>query len=185
VVGLAVPRAVAGASSVTRPIRVLIQNRGDHAEVIAAAQLGEGVTSGLVRLQVTVEDDDGEGCLPALVELDSIRNARTFASGPKLLRPRRVLTIHYLVTHQCAAPRPRSGADATPGDYRHTATVHHEVLDGEPDGHPEDDACPHDALGGGRDPNPPPHGVRDRGCGARKPDGTRGAPVLTDVVPRG
>ncbi len=141
-VGLVVPRTVAGASPGTRPVRVWVQNRSDHAEVVEAADLGDGVTSGLVRLQVTVEDGDGEGCLPALVQLDSARNARTFARRPKLLQPRRVLTVHYLVTYACVDPRPRSGADATPGDYRHVASVHHEVLDGGADGHPEDDACP-------------------------------------------
>lgn len=30
--------------------------------------------------------------------------------------------------------------------------------------------------------NPPPKGVKDRGCGTRKPDGTLGNPVQTDAL---
>jgi hypothetical protein len=48
--------------------------------------------------------------------------------------------------------------------------------------HTADDACPHDALPNQTDPNPPPKGVKDRGCGTRKPDGTLGNPVQTDAL---
>jgi hypothetical protein len=66
-------------------------------------------------------------------------------------------------------------------DLRYIARVHHEAIDGLPDGHPPDDVCPHDALPGGVDPFPDDK-IKDKGCGGKKPDGTLGADVLTDVV---
>ena len=42
--------------------------------------------------------------------------------------------------------------------------------------------CPRDALPGGVDSLPPPKGIKDNGCGAKKADRTLGAPVMTDVV---
>ena len=52
---------------------------------------------------------------------------------------------------------------------------------GDPDSHPADDSCP-------RSVTPPyavdpyPDGkIRDKGCGAKKPDKTRGGEVLIDV----
>jgi hypothetical protein len=54
---------------------------------------------------------------------------------------------------------------------------------GDPDSHPEDDSCPHNALAtpGHRDPNPD-NTIVDKGCGAKKPDGTFGKPVLTNIT---
>ncbi|PYJ10009.1 MAG: hypothetical protein DME93_11990, partial [Verrucomicrobia bacterium] len=95
---------------------------------------------------------------------------------------KRKLTVNYLVTYNCTAAQRRSTNDATPGDYNYVATVHHDVLDGYSDTHTADDACPHDAFPNQTDPNPPPKGVKDRGCGTRKPDGTLGNPVQTDAL---
>jgi len=175
-------KTVTVASAVTASVRVQIQNRSDHAETIEAADLDDGVTTGLVRLVVTVVDDDGEGCLAPIVALDNTKNATTFSRGPKVLKPRQTLTVNYLVTYNCTAAQRRNTNDATPGDYNYVATVHHDVLDGKSDTHTADDACPHDALPNQTDPNPPPKGVKDRGCGTRKPDGTLGNPVQTDAL---
>jgi len=175
-------KTVTVASAVTAGVRVQIQNRSDHAETIEAADLDDGVTTGLVRLGVTVVDDDGEGCLAPIVALDNTKNATTFSRGPKVLKPRQTLTVNYLVTYNCTAAQRRNTNDATPGDYNYVATVHHDVLDGKSDTHTADDACPHDALPNQTDPNPPPKGVKDRGCGTRKPDGTLGNPVQTDAL---
>jgi hypothetical protein len=73
-------------------------------------------------------------------------------------------------------------ADPSRGDYNHVATVYHDVLDGNADDHAADDSCPHDALPGNLDPNPPPKGVKDKGCGAKITLTTFGAPVQTDVI---
>jgi hypothetical protein len=65
-------------------------------------------------------------------------------------------------------------------DYSWSASVSHSAL-GSGDAHPADDVCP-------RTVNPPgqvdalPNGkIVDKGCGAKKPDKTFGAPVQTDV----
>ena len=62
-----------------------------------------------------------------------------------------------------------------------SAQVHRAAL-GEPDVHPADDVCP-------RSVTPPsvvdpyPDGkIHDKGCGAKKPDKTRGGEILIDVT---
>jgi hypothetical protein len=62
--------------------------------------------------------------------------------------------------------------------------VHHDFLDGTGDTHTDDDMCPRSVTPPFEiDPNP--NGtIKDRGCGARKPDKTLGNPVVTDVVRR-
>lgn len=161
--------SVVAASPVTAPVSVEIQNRSSHDETVDPAALGDGTSTGLVRLSVSVEDDDGEGCAPAIVALDAAANARTFARGPVVLRPKKKLKVYYQVTYDCTAPLPRTGRDATRGDYGHTATVHHEALDGAADDHPDDDTCPRSATL----VDPLPDGtIRDGGCAAE----------LTDVV---
>ena len=165
-----------------RPVKVQIQNRGNHGEVISAGSLGNGVTTGLVRLDVSAlgVDDDAEKCQPAKVTLDAARNAGRFTGGSATLEPQAALTVHFLVTYSCLAPRVKPEKDPTPGDYRHVASVFHTELGGT-DGQPADDVCP-------RDPLPDPidastAGTKDQGCGAGKPDGTFGNAILTDVVP--
>src|SRR5262249_13254245 len=60
--------AVAPGVPVTKSVKVQFQNRGSHPEVLPnASVLGNGTTTGLVRLTVSVVDDDGEGCQPATV----------------------------------------------------------------------------------------------------------------------
>jgi hypothetical protein len=87
-----------------------------------------------------------------------------------------------LVTLQCASALSANSSDTTRGDYSFSASVHHDVLDGSADIHDEDDVCPRDALPGGVDLLPPPKGIKDNGCGAKKPDRSLGAPVVTDVT---
>jgi hypothetical protein len=173
---------VKAATAVTASVAVTIQNRSDHSELIDSGNLGNGVSSGLVRLVLNTVDDDGEGCLLPPPVLDGSKNAGLFGGGVKVLKPKQMLTVNFLVTYDCPNAQPMNRSDTTRGDYQYLATVHHDVLDGNPDGHPEDDSCPHDALPGQLDANPPPGGVRDGGCGNRKPDGTLGAPFQTDVT---
>jgi hypothetical protein len=141
-------------SSVTWTVGVGIQNRSDHDERIDDnLHLGNGVTTGLIRLKVAVIDDDNEGCEPAKVAL---------------------LSVGYEVTFRCTAAKPRDYKDPTPWDYSFSATVHHEVLDGHPDFDPSDDVCP-------REPIPPKREIQDRGCG-RKLRGQSFGPNVVDVV---
>jgi hypothetical protein len=163
-------------------VAVKIQNRSDHPEVIDSVDLGDGVATGLVRLNVTKVDDDTESCQDPIVILDNAKNAALFSGGAKLLKPKKKLTVKFLVTYNCISPQPLNKADPTRGDYDHVATVHHDVLDGNADDHAADDTCPHAALPGNLDENPPPKGVKDKGCGAKITLTTFGAPVQTDVI---
>jgi hypothetical protein len=186
VTGIVAPATVTGGiAGVIKPVTVTIQNRSNHSETITPADLGDGISSGLVRLTVQHIDDDGEGCaVNPVVALNTAKNAGLFGStGSKILPTKRKMTINYLVTFQCTNALPSNTADPTRGDYSYTATVHHDELDGSADIHSEDDACPRDALPGNIDPLPPPSGISDKGCGAKKPDGTLGNPVVTNVVP--
>ena len=182
VVKITAKATVTRANPVMAGVTVQIQNRSDHPESIDLSDLGNGVTTGLVRLSVTTVDDDGERCQLTPPVLDNATNSALFSGGPLLLASKQLLTVSYLVTYNCASPQVLNKSDATRGDYEHVATVYHDVLDGSLDDHAADDSCPHAALPGNLDSNPPPKGVKDKGCGAKKPGGTVGAPVQTDVI---
>ncbi len=183
VLSITAPRTARAASPLTLPVSVVIQNRSDHNETVSdAGKLGNGVTTGLVRLSVDVVDDDGESCQPAGIGLDGAKNARLFSAGAKVLIPGRTMTVYYLVTYDCPNAKLQNRTDPSPGDYSHAATVHHDALAGKDDAHAADDSCPRNALPGRLDSFPPPRGTKDIGCGAKKPDGTLGNPVVTDVV---
>jgi sugar lactone lactonase YvrE len=170
---------------VTKPVTVQIQNRGSLPEVLPSlAVLGNGTTTGLVRLTVSLVDNDSETCQPAIVALHPTKNATIFSGGAKTIKRKAKLTIHYLVTYECDNPAVKMSTDTTPGDYSHTATVFRSLL-GDADSHGEDDGCPRFALDtfGHRDPNPDGT-IVDKGCGARQPDGTFGKPILTNIFLR-
>ena len=183
VVDIKAPAAVTSTSPVTRAVQVQIQNRSPHDETVQAGHLGDGLSTGLVRLWVTPSDDDGESCQPAIRTLDATKNAALFKKGPRVLKPKQKLTVHYLVTYECKNAKPKDKLDATPGDYAHSATVHHEALDGSlADTHTADDACPRSVPPPFVvDPNPDGT-IKDKGCGEKKADKTFGAPIVTNVV---
>ncbi|HEX9443085.1 MAG TPA: hypothetical protein VGA73_03155 [Candidatus Binatia bacterium] len=147
VAGIAAPKSVKK-SGATLPVAVVVQNRGDHSETIPNASfLGDGKTTGMVRLGVEVVDSDDEACAPAVVALNGAKNAALFKKGPKVLAPGASLTVNFLVTYRCASARPRNKSAPDAGDYSHVATVHHEALDEIADGAPADDTCPQGAAG--------------------------------------
>jgi hypothetical protein len=170
VTSITVPASVPGGGG-TKPVKVQIQNRSNHDEVIDEADLDNG----LVRLTVTRIDSDGEDCANAVVALDASKNAGLFSKGPKVLASKSSLTVNFLVTYRCVTPLTKSESDS--GDYSHSARVLHTVLGGQ-DQHPDDNVCPHDALG--TVPNPDGK-LKDTGCGTKQPDGTFAAPE-TNVV---
>lgn len=159
--------------SATQSVLITMQNRSDHDEKIDEnIHLGNGITTGLIRLNVSVIDDDNEGCLPAKVVP---RPRPLLAGGPKLLiRPMSGYSVSFEVTYHCAAAKPEDRRDPTPWDYSFWATVHHEVLDGNLDSEPSDDVCP-------RQPIPPKRGIEDRGCGWRL-RGKPFDPYVSDVI---
>lgn len=179
------PKSIVGPGPVNGAVKVTIQNRGDHSETIMPANLGDGVSSGLVRLNVSVTDDNEE-CRPALppagVALDAVKNAALFGSGSAILSPGKTLAVNFQVTFNCPGALPKSTVDSTPADYSFSAAVYHDVLDGVADIHSEDDTCPRGALPGLLDPLPPPKGMSDKGCGGKVPGGTLGAPVTVNVT---
>ncbi|HEY1269183.1 MAG TPA: hypothetical protein VGH16_18135 [Candidatus Binatia bacterium] len=162
-------------NGVPSSVTVTIQNRSPHVETITSGDLGDGSSSGLVRLGFAATDDDSEICTPT-VALNNAKNAKLFSSGSKTLAVGKTMAVSFLVTYTCASPMSIKG-DSTPNDFSLTATVHHEELaGGEADSHPADDVCPRGALG--FDPNPAPKGTTDKGCG-----GKGGGPIVVNVVP--
>lgn len=171
-----VSSTAAGASPTTQSVEVTIQNLSPYSETLTPAHLGDGINTGLVRLNVNLIDDDNEDCAPAQVALD----AGSTLVNSKVLKPKQTLKVKYLVTYDCASPVAVEG-DVTPGDYSHTASVHHEIL-GIIDANQENDTCP-------RNVNPPfkmellpDRKVKDKGCGAMKTNKTYGDPMETNVI---
>jgi hypothetical protein len=126
-----------------QPVVVTIQNQGNANETIPDASfLGDGVSTGLVRLAVDVVDQDHEGCEPATAALDSAKNAALFKKGPKFLLPGGMMTVNFLVTYRCSSPLKKNKLTPDLGDYAHRATVHREALDGIVDSAAGNDTCP-------------------------------------------
>ncbi len=155
-------------TSQTKFVRVVVQNRSDHTETITP-----GILSNLVTLSVISVSN---ACV----------NTPVFHVGPPqktvtvTLKPKQKLNVVFLVTYasNCVSDQLKGLGHE---DFRYLAHVHHEMIDGEPDNHAVDDDCPHDRLPGDQDPFPDGQ-IKDIGCGGKKPDGTLGAAVLTDVV---
>jgi uncharacterized repeat protein (TIGR01451 family) len=149
--------------SLTRRVKVRIQNRAAHDETISSLeQLAQLV-------QVTV-NSLGECTAPAAVLRAGPPN------GPFVLKPGRFKNVFFEVTYNCAND-PLKSTKNDPGheDYTYNAVIHHSALGSGADSVPANDVCP-------RPPNP---ATGDPGCGAKNPDKTLGAPVTTDVVQKG
>lgn len=154
--------------SQTKKVKISIQNRSAHTETIA----NMGVLTNLVTLTI-----ESLGACPNPVTV--LEPPKSF---PVMLASKKKLNLTFNVTIDCANdPAANSSSSTGHEDYNYIATVHHEAIDGKPDTHLIDDACPHGPLPGGVDPNPD-GSIKDKGCGGKNPDGTLGAPVVTDVT---
>jgi hypothetical protein len=156
-------------------ITVQIQNQSSHDEIIDNAE----DLAALVHL--TVDALDTSNTCPDLAA-NLVPDRLDF---PLVLAPKKKLTVSFEVvfTGDCI-PDPLKTTKSNPGheDYRLIATVDHSALDGQADADPIDDICPHSVEPPFRiDPNPDGT-LKDKGCGAKKSDGTFGADVLIDVV---
>lgn len=154
-------------SSIARAVYVKIQNRSDHAETIPDMATLKKV----VGLQVL---PFGGPCRPEPVVTYRQR------SMPVTLKSKGSITVVFDVVLACANDPARGVGHE---DYSFVATIKHSMLPGAvPDDHPVDDVCPRDALAtpGHIDPNPD-SSIVDLGCGKKKPNGTFGLPVKTDV----
>jgi hypothetical protein len=158
--------------TVTKTVKVQMQNRSAVALVIPDT----ATLAALVDVEATAL---GAGCAAPAPALAAKGNKL-----PRTIKPKKKLTVAFTVTFACAVdPAKTSKKDPGHDDFRWTATVDHAAIDGIPDAHPDDDACPRPALPGGSDPRPDPKKpIKDRGCGGKLPDKTLGADVTTDVV---
>ncbi len=175
VVQLTAPKSVVlktAAPSVTTSLTVQIQNRSTHTETIN--DLAGLVTVALENLKTS--------CAPPDATL--IIGAPNKAT-PLTLKAKAKLKIAFAVTfNMSCVPDPAKSSTKDPGheDFRYLATAHHDVIDGNADMHPVDDVCPR-SVTPPFEIDPDPDGtIKDKGCGLKKPDGTFGADVLTDVV---
>jgi uncharacterized repeat protein (TIGR01451 family) len=123
----------------TKFVRVTVQNRSDHSEMIMNLD-------GLVTLEL---ESIGTNCVPPEARLAVGPPQRRL---PVTLKPKQKLPVVFMVTYDCANDRAKGAGHE---DFRYRATVHHEALDDQPDSDPADDSCPRGALGGP---------FKDRGC---------------------
>lgn len=144
-----------GTPSKTSLLKVKIQNKGPFPEIIEDATM----LTNLITLTV-----ESLGACPAPSPI--LHAGKPQKSFPITLKPGKTLTVYYDVTFDCA----NYPAQGTP-DYLFSAIVNRATLDGKEDTNPLDDMCPRSGTS-----------PKDKGCGARKPDGTLGGDILTDVV---
>ena len=153
----------------TTKVQVTIQNRSRHDETIEdTAMLGN--------LAHLIVNTLGVCANPTPVLMTEIKS-------PVTLKSKGFFKVTFQVDFDCANdPLPAPKGSALHADYTYTATVDHAALDGKADTHPEDDICPRSVVAPGElDPNPDGT-IVDKGCGNKKPNGTFGATIFTDVI---
>jgi hypothetical protein len=159
VLSIAPPRKITlttAKSSVTKPVKVTIENLGHQTETITDLNM-------LTNAVAFTAESLGICPLPA-ISLEPPKKG-----FPVVLAPKKKLTLLYNVTFDCAND---DVAGAGHEDFRYTVTVDSTALDSRTDTQPSNDVCP-------RPPNP---AIGDKGCGEKNPDKTLGADVLTDVT---
>lgn len=151
-----------------RLVKVQIQNRSPHAEVI-------NNRDALKELVHLVVESLGVQCPAPPLFVKADKPQKTL---PLTLKSKQKLNVVFVVTFGCAND-PTRGANHE--DYRLSATIGHNALGGA-DMHVTDDVCPRSVTPPFEvDPNP--NGtIKDMGCGAKKADKTFGDPVLVDVI---
>jgi hypothetical protein len=167
VVALKAPKTInltAAKPALTKKVKVLVQNRGDHPETIRHA----GDVGALVGLTA----ESLGGCPSPSIVLSE----KTLQLLPRTLKPKQQIVLTYEVTFDCANdPAKNTAADPNHSDFRWHVQLDYPSFGGEEDVLPGDDVCP-------RAPLPEPVNtsgkpIIDRGCG-----GKGGTDVLTDVV---
>jgi hypothetical protein len=141
--------------SKTSLLKVQIQNNGSYPETIEDATM----LTNLITLTV-----ESLGSCPT--PRSTLHSGKPQKPLPITVEPGKRLTVYYDVTFDCA----NDPAKNIP-DYRFKAVVNHAALDGKTDSNPLDDVCPRSITA-----------QNDKGCGAKKPDGTIGGDLLADVV---
>ena len=169
VVSLKAPKTInlnAATPALTKKVKVLVQNRGDHEETL---RNGTDVAN-LVGLSA---ETLGACDPPALV-----LSEKTLGLLPRTLKPKQQIVLIYEATFDCANdPVKNAGKDTSHSDFRWHVQLDYSSFVGnenEADALPGDDVCPRAALGIVTTSGRP---IVDRGCG-----GKDGADVFTDVV---
>lgn len=139
----------------TSTVKLTIQNKGPFPETIVDTTM----LNNLIILNV-----ESLGACP--VPSTILHTGKPQKLFPIALKPGKTVKVYYDVTFGCAND-PTKG---TP-DYRFSAFVNHAAIDGKDDTDPLDNVCPRSSTS-----------LKDKGCGAKKSDGTLGGEILTDVV---
>ncbi len=146
---------------------VALQNRGDHTETIRSLEEYTNlVTVALSALGTNV-------CSEPVIQVLPPRSVFPIAwpAGKNL-------QIAMTITFTCATDPLASTKTVNHADWQYQVTVHHEVLDGQPNSFGDDAVCPHNALGAY---DPYNLKIKDKGCGVKQRDGTF-APLTTDIT---
>ena len=157
ITGITPPKKVTLSSSIpskTSTLKLKIQNKGPFEETIEDASM-------LTNLITVTAESLGTCPAPSPI-LHAGKPQKPF---PIILKPGKTLTVYYDVNFDCA----NDAAQGTP-DYRFSAVVNRATLGGKADSNPANDVCPRDSIS------------TDKGCGTKKPDGTLGGDILTDVI---
>jgi hypothetical protein len=156
----------------TALVKVTIQNRSPHPETIQDLTMFKNFVT-------LMAESLGTCTAPAPI----LRTNPPQKNLPIILKPKGSLTVFFDVTLNCANdPAASTLTDPNHSDYRFIARVNHAALDGKTDTDRSDDLCPRSVPPPFLiDPNPDGT-IRDKGCGGKKPDGTYGADVLTDII---
>jgi hypothetical protein len=168
VVGLKAPKTInlkAATPALTKKVKVLVQNRGDHPETLRNA-------TDVARLVGLTAESLGACAAPT-----ATLSEKTLALLPRTLKPKQQIVLTYEVTFDCANdPAKSTGGDTSHSDFRWHVQLDYSAFAGETesDALAGDDVCPRVALGPVTTSGKP---IIDRGCG-----GKGGADVLTDVV---
>ena len=142
----------------TSPVRVVVQNRGPFPETIKDQVMLSNVVTLTVHSLGSCADP-----VPALVAPSKF---------PLTIPSKGSLTLSYNVTFNCVNDPARSTPkDPNHNDYSVTATVNRAAIDGDADSHPPDDTCPRSVAPPYEIDPYPDRTIKDKGCGARKPDG--------------
>ncbi len=155
--------------SVTKQIKVTIQNRGPGPEMIASA----ATLAALVHATLT----SSGSCIAPVA---AAHQGKPKKKLPFILKSKRKLTVLLDATFDCAND-PAKGAGHE--DFTVSAHVDTTAL-GEIDSHAADDDCPRQVTPPGAIDPFPDGKLLDKGCGAKKRDKTFGAPVTIDVTIR-
>lgn len=167
VVSLKAPKTInlnAATPALTKKVKVLVQNRGDHAETLLDA-------NDVAKLVHVVPESLGLCAAPTVT-----LSEKTAALLPRTLKPRQQIVLTYDVTFDCANDPAKSTAkDPSHSDFRWRVQLDYATFAGEEDALSGDDVCPRAPLAEPVTTSGKP--IIDRGCG-----GVGGADVLTDVV---